>query len=207
MAKSNNADYFVLLKELSEYSLTAAKQLKTMIENFEYEGLREKIFELHNIEHTADDKLHYLTSCLMKEFITPIEREDILRIGSSIDDITDAIEEVLLRMYMFNIKHIRRDCLDLIDVVVKGCECLIEVFDEFKNFKKGGKIMDLVMQIDTIEEEGDRLHVSLMRNLYNTSIDPIEVFTWSDIYEHLEACCDALEETADAVREVAMKNS
>lgn len=66
---------------------------------------------MHEIEHSADLEAHEITKRLAKEFITPIEREDILLLVHKIDDITDCIEDVLLHMYMYNVRVIKEDAI------------------------------------------------------------------------------------------------
>ena len=58
-----------------------------------------------------------------------------------------------------------------------------------------------------LEEEGDKLYIMSIRNLYTTSKDPIELMTWTDTFKYFERCCDACETAANVVESVIMKNS
>ena len=65
--------------------------------------------EVHEIEREADTHRHEITDKLAKAFITPIEREDIIALSHHIDDVTDKIEEVLIRVYINNVQEMREE--------------------------------------------------------------------------------------------------
>jgi len=162
---------------------------------------------MHNIEHAADLKKHDMMDKLLKEFITPIERGDIAELAHEIDNVTDAIEDILARIYMFNITSMRREALDFANVIIKNCNELKGLMKEFRNYKKSQEIQKLIVNINGLEEEGDKLYIMSIRNLYTTSKDPIELMTWTDTFKYFERCCDACETAANVVESVIMKNS
>ena len=96
-----------MLVEGVNYACEAATMLKTTFENFEPEKLQENINKVHHVEHTADMAKHDMMEKLVKEFITPIDREDILELADVIDDVTDDLEEILLKLYMYDIKELK----------------------------------------------------------------------------------------------------
>lgn len=203
--KENN--YFNMLAELVDYSCEAANLLENTLVNFNIDEIEEKIHEMHNIEHEADVKKHDMMNKLAKEFITPIERGDIIDIAHYIDNVTDDIEEVLTRIYMYNIKEIKKEAIDFSDIIIKNCNGLKKIMAEFHNYKKSSEIQKLIISINDLEEEGDRLYFSTLRNLYTTSKDSIELMTWTDTFKYFEKCCDACESVANLVESVIMKNS
>ena len=203
--KDNN--YFEMLAELVDYSCKAAALLQSTLANFNLDEIEEKINEMHNIEHTADIKKHDMMNKLAKEFITPIERGDIVDMANYIDNVTDGIEEVLIRIYMYNIRDIKQEAIEFSNIIIKNCDELNKIMKEFHYFKKSSEIHKLIIDINALEEEGDRLYFSTLRNLYVTSKDPIELMTWTDTFKYFEKCCDACESVANLVESVIMKNS
>lgn len=192
--KENN--YFNMLAELVDYSCEAANLLQNTLVNFNINEIEEKIHEMHNIEHEADVKKHDMMNKLAKEFITPIERGDIIDIAHYIDNVTDDIEEVLTRIYMYNIREIKKEAIDFSNIIINNCNGLKKIMREFYNYKKSSEIPKLIISINDLEEEGDRLYFSTLRNLYTTSKDPIELMTWTDTLKYFEKCCDACESVA-----------
>ncbi|WP_294166923.1 DUF47 domain-containing protein [uncultured Clostridium sp.] len=203
--KENN--YFNMLAELVDYSCEAANLLQNTLVNFNINEIEERIHEMHNIEHEADVKKHDMMNKLAKEFITPIERGDIIDIAHYIDNVTDDIEEVLTRIYMYNIREIKKEAIDFSNIIINNCNGLKKIMREFYNYKKSSEIPKLIISINDLEEEGDRLYFSTLRNLYTTSKDPIELMTWTDTLKYFEKCCDACESVANLVESVIMKNS
>ena len=103
--------------ELVGYSCKAAELLKEILNDFDSEMLPQKMKEMHEIEHSGDEARHRMIRRLAKEFITPIEREDIMVMADSIDTVTDTIEDVLMRMYMYNISQVTEHALKMTDVI------------------------------------------------------------------------------------------
>lgn len=207
MATKKGNDYFEMLSELVDYSCSAANLLYNTLLNFEVNKIENKIEEMHKIEHSADLKKHDMMDKLLKEFITPIERGDIAELAHEIDNVTDAIEDILARIYMFNITSMRKEALDFANVIIKNCNELKGLMKEFRNYKKSQEIQKLIVNINGLEEEGDKLYIMSIRNLYTTSKDPIELMTWTDTFKYFERCCDACETAANVVESVIMKNS
>ncbi|WP_368244899.1 DUF47 domain-containing protein [Clostridium tertium] len=207
MASRKGNDYFEMLSELVDYSCSAANLLHDTLLNFDVNEMKNKIGEMHNIEHAADLKKHDMMDKLLKEFITPIERGDIAELAHEIDNVTDAIEDILARIYMFNITSMRREALDFANVIIKNCNELKGLMKEFRNYKKSQEIQKLIVNINGLEEEGDKLYIMSIRNLYTTLKDPIELMTWTDTFKYFERCCDACETAANVVESVIMKNS
>lgn len=203
--KENN--YFDMLSELVDYSCKAANLLQKTLLNFNEDKIEDKIQEMHEIEHTADVKKHDMMNKLAKEFITPIERGDIIDIANYIDNVTDDIEEILTRIYMYNITEIKKEAIDFSSIIIKNCDGLKKIMAEFHNYKKSTEIQKLIIGINDLEEEGDRLYFSTLRNLYTTSKDPIELMTWTDTLKYFEKSCDACESVANLVESVIMENS
>lgn len=207
MARKNSFDYFDGFIKLAEYSYDAAKLLDDILKNFDVDTLQEKMKIMHEIEHTADLDGHEITRRLAKEFIPPIEREDIIMLIHEIDDITDCIEDVLLHMYMYNVKEIRVDAIKFSNLILLSCKELIETFKEFKNFKKSKEIHNKIIKINRLEEEGDNLYTEIVRKLHVTTNNAIDIMTWTIAYNRLEKCCDACEEAVNIVESIIMKNS
>lgn len=207
MAKRKNYDYFGKFVELVDYSCQCAEILHETILNFDAAALDRQVVELHEIEHAADLAIHEMMGQLAQEFIAPIEREDIILLARSIDDITDSIEDVLIKMHMFNLTSVKPEVLEFTDIILKSCKGLKVIMEEFPNFKKSKRLKEKIIEVNSLEEDGDRLYYSTIKNLFATSKDPIELLIWAKIYNNLEYCCDSCEGTADTVESVIMKNS
>ncbi len=206
MAK-NKIDYFKVFSNMTGHSLRAAKLLNEIILNYNEETLVKKIAEMHEIEHAADNEKHNMMENLVKEFLPPIEREDINEMCHLLDSVTDDIEDVLLKLYTYNVKKLRSEALDFTVIIIRCCEKLVEAIEEFANFKKSDKLKDYIIEINKLEEEGDKLYTKAVRRLFTSTDDPIELIIWRETFHRFEECCDSFESVADLIEAVVMKNS
>ena len=207
MAKKQDSFYFDTFTACLEDACKAAHLLDQTMRTFNPAQLKEKLDEMHTIEHAADMKKHELLNVLAKAFITPIEREDILLLSQNIDEVTDKIEDVLLRIYCNNVQSIWPEALKLSDIVIRVCQEAKEMAEEFADFRHSKTLRDHIIRINTLEEEADQLFIGSMRTLHTTCSDPIEIIVWREIFLYLEKCVDACEHVADTVESVVMKNS
>jgi len=205
--KKNVNYYFETFIEMIDYSLKAADLLNSVMSDFKRQDISDKIKEMHHIEHSADEVRHKMIQKLAREFITPIEREDIMALANAIDTLTDTIEDVLIRIYMYNIQEINEYAIMMVKVVVKACHLLKEAFKEFPNFRKSEKLHHLIVEVNKLEEEGDALYTEATRNIYVTCNDYKELMGWDTTYHYLEKCCDACEDVADVIENIVMKNT
>jgi predicted phosphate transport protein (TIGR00153 family) len=203
----NDYNYFEQFVNLAKYSQESAEILNETLRNFNTEELPKKILAMHNIEHSADIAKHDMMDRLVKEFVPPIEREDIITLSQNIDDVTDAVEDILIRIDIFNVKTIRPEIFEFTSLIVNACKSLTEALVEFKSFKRSSKLQSLIIEVNRIEEEGDHLYTDAVRNLYRTSTDPVELLVWSEILDRFEKCCDACEAAANDIESIVMKNS
>jgi uncharacterized protein Yka (UPF0111/DUF47 family) len=84
---------------------------------------------------------------------------------------------------------------------------MYEALVEFQNFKNSKTLHGKIVEINNLEEKGDGLYYEMMRNLFTSSNDPIELMTWCEILHKLERCCDNCEDVADTIEQIVMKNS
>lgn len=207
MARNSGTNYFEMMEEMVRCACDAAEKLEHILKNFDLSLLEQHMEEIHAIEHKGDELKHALVEKLAKEFITPIEREDIMAISDQVDDVIDCVEDVLLKIYMFNIKEIRPMAITFAGIIRQCCAELDSVFHAFADFKKSKTIHVSIIEINRLEELGDSLYVQAVRELYDGKTDPLSAFTWTDVYNGLERCCDTCEHSADLVENVILKNS
>lgn len=208
MAKKQDAYYFESFSACADFACQAAQQLRSALSDFDAEHIHDKLDAMHTVEHAADERKHEMLNVLARAFITPIEREDIILLSQNIDDMTDKLEDVLLRIYCNNIRSIRPDALKLVDVAIRSTGEVRDMLGKFNGSAKNAKEMHQhIININTLEEEADALFIESMHELHTTCTDPMTVICWREIYIYLEHCIDACEHVADTVESVIMKNA
>lgn len=200
--KKKDYDYFQAFTQAVDYSCQAAEILKNTLTYFDTDKLNDRLKDVHGVEHAADLGKHEMMSELARAFITPIEREDILELMQELDDVTDDIEDVLIRTYIFHILSIREDALRFADIISRCCGEMLKMMKEFRDFRKSKTIHEMIVAINDLEEEGDRLYTEAVRRLFMHSKDPIELMVWREIFDRMEKCCDACEHVANIVESI-----
>lgn len=206
MAKKHN-DYFEMIKQQVSYSVKASNLLEEILCKYDAESINAYRSQMHRIEHEADIVHHDILNKLSVEFITPIDQEDILRLVQIIDDITDAIDEVILDAYMYHIDAIPENTAELSRIVNRCVKALQEAADELKNFKKPDSLRALLVKVNDIEIEADNVYTDAIYGLFRSSSNVKALLGTKAIYESLEHCCDLCEHAADVIEQVIIKNS
>lgn len=206
MAKKNN-NYFELIKQQTAYCVEASDLLEKILCDFRSEQIGEYRTEMHEIEHAADEIHHDILNRLSVEFITPIDQEDILRLVQLIDDITDALDEVILDIYMYRIDVIPEHTAELSKIVNRCVHSLYEAAEELKNFKKPDVMRTKLVTVNDIESEADEMYIEALHRLFDETTDAKLLMGGKAIYESLENCCDLCEHASDVIEQVIIKNT
>ncbi|HIT33681.1 MAG TPA: DUF47 family protein [Candidatus Faecousia intestinigallinarum] len=206
MAKKNN-NYFELIKTQSSYCVEASNLLEEILCKFNADSINAYRTQMHAIEHTADDIRHDILKKLSTEFITPIDQEDILRLVQIIDDITDALDEVILDVYMYHVDTIPEKTAALSRVVNRCVLALHEAAGELKNFKKPDALRAMLVKVNDIEIEADAIYTEAIYQLFASNAEGKVLLGSKAIYEGLENCCDLCEHAADVIEQVIIKNT
>ena len=208
MKKQRSNEYFEGFVSGMESACKAAEYLENLVEHFDSEKLADQIDEIHAIEHAADINKHKLMQKLAKEFITPIEREDIILLLQQIDNVTDFIEDVVRKMFMYNTKAMRTEALEFAAIIKQCCYESRDALKELPGFQKNSERLEqAIVKVNDYEEQGDRLYCAAMRRLYCENAESLERITWTKLFDWMEACCDACEDVMESVELVVMKNS
>jgi predicted phosphate transport protein (TIGR00153 family) len=207
--KKKKFDYFDAFERQVELALEEAQLLVETVENYDpdvdFRGVLEKA---HEIEHRGDNITHDIFTAIATDFITPIEREDIISLAQVFDDILDHIEDAIQLFYMYDIAEMHENTSEFAQIIEKSAKALCNIMGDFRNFKKSKNFRRKIIEINTYEEEADELFIKIIRTMYKTKQDdPIFVMQWSQIFARLEKCTDSCEHAADDMRMIMLKNS
>lgn len=207
MKKKEKYNYFEEFISMTEYIEKSAVILKELLNDFNQEKLDKSIEEIHKLEHASDRVVHKMRENLIKDFLPPIEREDIAVIVNKLDSVEDGIDELAIDFKILNIKHIKEDTIEIIDILVKAASAVKGIFEKLSDLKHPELIKEKVIVVNKLEEQGDRIYERIISNLYSNEKDPIELIKWINIYKCFEETIDSCEEISDCIQDVIMKNS
>lgn len=163
--------------------------------------------ELRVIEHDCDKMVHVFYNELDATFVTPIDREDLHDLCSSLDTILDSMEECAGFIVNYRLKELTPPMRELIRIAQASCE---EVAVVISLLRDRGKLADLnahLIRVHSLENEGDTVFRLALGDLFQTQTNAIELIRQKDIIEALEGTIDAADDVGDLVRSISMKNA
>ena len=208
MAKKGKFNYFDAFEQQVDIATELSDVLIEAIENFSTaEEMQPVLDKAHEIEHNGDMVNHMILTNVAADFITPIEREDIIELAQNLDDVSDMIEGVLQRFYMFDIHFMHPQAIEFASIIKKSLKALRKSMGTFREFKKVKKIRSMVEDVNQLEEQADALYVETIRHLYTVdAANAVRVEVWSRLYDRLEGTVDACEVVADTMANIMLKN-
>jgi uncharacterized protein len=195
-------EFFDLFEEAGTNTVRAADLLDQLLRG--WPDNKELGREILICEQEGDRITHDLISKVNSTFVTPIEREDILTLASGMDDIVDFTEEAADYLSLYKIEAPMEQAQRLSHVLLQCTRQIAEAMPRLRGFRD---INHFVVEINRLENDGDRITREAIASLFDGGIDPMVVIRWKDIYERLEAAIDACERVAHILESVVIKNA
>lgn len=173
-----------------------------------YRDVEKKVSRLKAIEHEADNITHGIYQKLHRTFITPLDREDIYALANRMDSIIDMIESSAMRMHLYRVREPLPECMDLALVLNKSVALVKKTIYAMRYYKKDAKaILDMCVEINSLENEGDQILRQSMVCLFEKEEDPIELVKWKEIFERIEEATDICEDVSNVIEGIILKHA
>lgn len=200
-------DYFEMFVVGAAISLEAANTLKVALHDqiIDKKSLR----VIKELEHKGDQHMHQSLEIIEVAFITPIDQRDMMEILVGIENITDSIDDIANHINILSLGKRDDFMVRFMDIIVSACEKTHELMVAFKQFEKPSKknIIQLVIAINALEEEGDRVYSQSMGYLFEMETDILTIVKKKEIYQRLEHTLDCCEHTADLIERLMVRES
>lgn len=198
--------FFELFNRHSESTLEAAQVLARLLD--EYPRTDAHIQKLESLEQTCDQITHHTVDLLHKTFITPLDRDEIVRLISRLDDIMDAIHFTGKRIDIYRIPATPQYLRDIGNVLLQAAEKVRSVVEIIKGFRHIERMRQLTAEIHTLENDGDLLVSSGISQLFRDHPqDPLLVMKLKEILESMEVAIDRCEDVANIVEGLYLEYS
>ena len=191
------AEFTALADQLVEGSAQLARMLAS--EPPDWEVAR----DIRTIEQGCDNTAHEIFQRLNSTFVTPIDREDIHALATSLDDVMDAIDAAATVIRRYHVAPVRFGARELAGVIAQSTSAVRKAVQALEG-KKG--VHELAVEVNRLENEADRVHDEALTHLFDEEKDPIAVIKWKEVFDYLEEATDRCEDVANVLEGVVVKN-
>ena len=195
-------EFFDLFEEAGGNIERAASLLEQMLAD--YPDRSDLARDILLCEQEGDRITHDIIRRLNETFVTPIDREDIHSLASALDDVVDFTEEVADYMGLYKIEAPMEQAQRQTQILHQAARQIAAAMPRLRGFQD---LSHYTVEINRLENDGDRVTREAMGALFDNGIDPMVVIRWKDIYERLESAIDATEQVANILETVVIKNS
>jgi predicted phosphate transport protein (TIGR00153 family) len=196
--------FYVLLEKQAECAVRAAREFHNLTRNFA--TLAERAQRIDDIEHEADEVTHQLANKVDSTFVTPLDKEDLHRLSSGLDDITDQIEAAVGRLALYRLSVPRPDVEPLVGLLVEITEATADAVGQLRHGRQREKVQDMFIRIHEIENQSDKRFRKALADLFDEpDPDALMVMKWKEIYDRIEIAVDKCEDVANVIESVVVK--
>lgn len=200
--------FFDLFNQHADRIVEGAQHLVNLMEHYDDPALREQeLKSIDEIETAADRITHETMALLHKTFITPLDREDIHKLISTMDDILDLTQDVAESVMLYDIQQVTHEAIQLASLSQMCCERVRAAVGLLPNMDDAEVILKLCVEIDQLESDADRVMRSAMSKLFRNESDVRQVIKLKAIYELLESLTDRCEDVANLIESIVLENA
>jgi uncharacterized protein len=197
--------FYQLFENMTAQLVAMGAKLTEVVSEPDFEKRGKLIKDIEDMEHTCDDITHEIFTQLGKNFITPFDREDIHYLASALDDIADYIQASAKKINFYKVNPQDSGIQKLADIIEKGCIAVNKAVVELRNMKNMRQITDALVEINSIENQGDDLFDMSIERLFDTEPDAKEVIKKREIYQVMEIVTDKCEDAANVIESIIVK--
>ncbi len=161
---------------------------------------------IKEIEHEADVITHNCVEALHKTFITPLDRNDIHRLISKMDDVMDSVDGVAGRIALYKLTEMTPEIKSLAEILAQSAVEVQHAVNGLRNLRNADAIREWCIEVNRLENDADAVLREAIANLFASEKDPIKVIMWKEIYEILEKATDRCEDVANIIEGVVLEH-
>jgi len=201
----HDASFFTFFEQQGKKTVEGCRAFLEMVDTAN--DLERRAERVKQIEHECDEITHAVVAGLHKTFITPIDRNDIYRLITKMDDIMDLVEAAADRLALYQIPTMTKEVGELARCLVSSAEHVLGAVSSIRDLKRPNGILEHCIEINRLENVADTILRGALARLFREEKDPIAVIKWKEIYETLESATDRCEDVANIIEGVVLENS
>ena len=163
--------------------------------------------KIKEVESACDKVTHDTVASLHRVFITPIDRNDIHRLISKMDDVMDMVEGAACSIAIYELRPPSVELTKMAVTLLASAKLVCVAVKGLRDFKHSQSILDTCVEINRLENESDRQLADAIARLMRETSDPIAVIKWKEVFETVEMATDSCEDVANVIEGVVIENS
>jgi hypothetical protein len=195
-------EFFTLYCDASANAVEISRLLVELLERYPDDG-ESLVKQIKDLEHEGDRLTHEVVLLLNSTFVTPFDRDDMYRLAGALDDICDHIDEAADNLGVYGVDRVPDKARMQAEVIHRAAVKLDEAINRLDGFRDSSQQLDALR---ALEDEGDQLARDAIAELFASTEDAKAIIRWKDIHERLEEAVDALENAADVLEAILVKN-
>jgi predicted phosphate transport protein (TIGR00153 family) len=132
----------------------------------------------------------------------PVDPADGHALATALDDVVDYAEQAADWLGLYGVEGPMEQAIQLADVLVRACA---EIVPALAALRTEADASEHLIEINRLEDEGDRIQRDAVASLFANGIDPMVVIRWKDIFDCLESAVDATESVAHIIEGIEIK--
>ncbi|MEO0316339.1 MAG: hypothetical protein RL404_16 [Pseudomonadota bacterium] len=197
--------FFEFFIQHGELCVKGGKELVALMTNFD--DLEHRVHAIESIEKQADKVTYGALDLLHKTFITPLDRDDIHKLITRMDDILDLMEDVAQTISLYDIKQITPEAKRLAELCQSCCERVLAAVSLLHSMDNAREMLSICSEIDKLESDADHVMRAAMSKLFREEPDVRNLIKLKAIYELLETVTDRCEDVANIVEGIIVENA
>lgn len=197
--------FFDFFSAHADQLVLGATELKALLSNVDDLLLRKRNIE--SIEHEADTITRHTMKLLHETFITPIDRDEIHRLITRMDDILDLMEDVSQCLFLYDIASVTDESRHLAQICLDSTQHIKKAVTLLPNMKNADAILDHCTAIDRLEGDADHVMRTAMAKLFREETDTRHLFKMKEIYQLLEAVTDRCQDVSNIIEGIVLENN
>lgn len=200
--------FFELFDRHAAQVVAASTVLSELLRGFNREEDRraERIARILELEHNADKVTHETVALLHRTFVTPLDREDIHRLISRMDDVLDLIQDTAESFQLYDVRNLTPEACELADLVHECCLDMQQAVTLLSNLGHAAQILKLCNEIDRLESQADRVMRTALSKLFREESDVRQLIKLETVYQLLESATDRCEDVANIIEGIVLEN-
>lgn len=163
--------------------------------------------KIKNIEKKGDKITRDIFDDLNHSFITPIDREDIHSLTSTMDDVLDLIKGSTEKIEYYHCSTFSSNMREMASYVLKGCMQMQIAVRTLESQKQSDQTMRACNELNEIESRVDEHYHLAISYLFDHEKDAIELIRQKEILLNIEKIMNKLEDVSDLIKTILVKYS